>query len=369
MSTPFQKIIIGTMAAAYISYRNFDRAAGVKTYPLPKDQFQTRSLGAKRIKWDFDKPTRSIELLATDENVLALTKEAAARSLAFESGQQGATDYLVGGQYHTYLHVTCTMAVSAMFKPWLADRVSYAPLRALLSMFPPFGGEVPEVPRLGDNPVDEYGIGVLTPDQEDAQYRAMVEYRKDRLKSNIPLSGTIGLGNVFVAASHCKIASNDQFVVRYVMMSTTTLHPLDGRVLWVHVYDKLAGTTMFFAIGAGRNELPFIDRMNNHTAGHVFSTMHSSFAKALNMAEESGGVKRLTDGVADRGLSQELTKGDKVLAARRTMASTFDLFSRMIALMRQMAGMEVVDVPSTTDTTDTTEQDVLSLSVPKELDD
>jgi hypothetical protein len=366
MSTPFQRIVFGGIGALYIGYREFDRAAGVRTYPLPKEDFQKRSLGAQRIKWDFDKPTRSIELLATDENVLALTEEASKRSLALKAGDQGVTDYLSGEQGHIYFHVTCSLVVAAMFRPWLADITSYSPLRAMLSMFPPFGGEVPEVPKLGDNPVDEYGIGTRTPEQEDAQSKAIVDYRASRLRSNSPLSGIIALGNVFVTGSNCKIASNSRFVVRYMVMSTTDLHPLDGRVLWVLAYDKLAGTTMLYAVGAGRNSMPVLDRMNNHTAGHVFSTMHTSFAKALTVAEAGGGMKRLTDGVADRNVSRELllAEGDNALAARRAMALTFDMFSRMIALMRRVGGTDIVDVPTTIDTT---EQDVITLPTPKEL--
>jgi len=359
---------VATVATIAYTYHEFDRIARVRTHPMPKADFAKLSLGANLMKWgDLKKPTVSVvEVTAEPQKILQLTELAFERGTTLEPEMQGWTEFLTGEAYHAYQHFTRAHPVPAMFQSLFADTTSYLPLRGLLSLFPLFGGEVPSVPKLTDNLVDDYGIGALSPSEEYAHDQAIVEFRTSRMKSNAPLSGPIALGNVFVTASNCGIVSNERYVVRYALMNTTDLHALDGRVMWVLAYDKTACTTMFFAVGAGQHSLPFLDRMNNHTAGLVFSVMHHSFAKMLKVAEKSGGMKRLTDGVSEFALSKEqlLAEGDKDLGRRRGMAGAFDGFSRMVALMRQMGGMDVVDVPPSPETGD---QDGLALVAPKDL--
>lgn len=236
------------------------------------------------------------------------------------------------------------------FQSLWADASSYLPFRALLSMFPPSGGEVPDRPKLSDSLTDDYGIGALSPIEESAKDQAIIDYRTKRM------------GNVFVTASDCGIVSNDRFIARYALMNTTSLHVFDGRVFWLDIYDKATGKTTCVAIGAGQNTLPLVDLMNPHVAGLVFSVMHHSRATMLQVAEAHGGQKFLTDGVSGFPQSRELllAEADKALGARRAMATTFDLFSRLIAQVRRTVGMEVVGAPPSAENAEVEELSIVA---------
>lgn len=346
MTTPFMKFL-GTVGAGiatvFIAYNKIDDAADVTTYPYPKEEFGTRSTGGDLLQWDVDKPVKAVEDLANDPfKVMQLAEIVAPRARRIEG--YGETDYLSGQAGHAYFHVSKSQPVPKKLIPLFTDLKSYLPLRGLLSMFPPFGGEVPQVARV--NRYLDYTFDETNPIDDSDADRAVIEYRNERMATNVPLSGAIQLGNVFVKASHCNLIANERFVVRYVMMNTSELHALDGRVLWMQAYDIENESTFFYSVGAGRHSIPFIDKVNNHTAGLVFSVMHRSLASMLHIADQQG-VARITDGVSSFAWSKErlLADHDKALAARRALAASFDVFSRSIALARMVEGMDIVDVP------------------------
>ncbi|WP_141725394.1 hypothetical protein [Micromonospora pallida] len=342
------------MFYARISMRYFDLFTGIKIRKHQRDRFHTASLGSSIIKWDYDNPEQSVRDLTANngEKVMEFVKEATPYSKKEKRlGATGFTDCLSGEKFHMYTHVSNAVPVPVPFQSPFANIKSWMPFRALLSVFPPVGGEVPEVSRLGHVVIDDsMAEGDLS--KEIERDNALIEYRQKRLTENVPVSGPIALGNVFVKASRASILENDQYVVRYSLMSTSDVHALDGEALWMQVYDKSDKTTTFMAVGGGRNNVPGLDKLNNRTAGLVFSTMHHTFGALMGaIAKSNTGVLELTNGVPGIAWSQsvQLLRDNPVLGTRRGLAAGFDVGSRVLAMVRQYKGMNVVDVPGDDD--------------------
>ncbi|MEU4565872.1 hypothetical protein [Micromonospora sp. NPDC023956] len=333
-----------------VSLYQFDLATGIKIRSYQRDRFHTASLGSSVIKWNYDNPEQAVRDLTANngEKVMEFVKEATPYSKESNKlGASGFTDCLSGEKFHMYTHVSNAVPVPTLFQPLFGNTRSWMPLRGLLSVFPPSGGEVPQVPRISQPVIDDSSANSDL-SKEFEHDKALVEYRQKRWAENVPVSGPIALGNVFVKASQGNIVENDLYVVRYSLMSTSDVHALDGEALWMQVYDKRDKTTSFMAVGGGRNNVWGIDKLNNRTAGLVFSTMHHTFGALMGaFAKSNKNVPELTTGVTGIAWSQslQLLRDNPALGIRRGLASGFDVGSRLMAMVRQGAGMNVVDSP------------------------
>ncbi|WBB79013.1 hypothetical protein O7606_22935 [Micromonospora sp. WMMD882] len=334
-----------------LSMSTFDKLTGVAIRGYRRDTFHLDSIGAPVIRWDYKDPEESVRKLTANngEGVEKLVDEAVPRSKKENSlGKAGVTDCLVGEDFHMYTHVSNAVPVPSPFRGVFGDVRTWLPFRALLSVFPPVGGEVPRVARFGQFAVDDAAAEGDHLAKEWENDRELVEYRQKRLTEDVPVSGPVALGNVFVKASRAAIRENTKYVMRYSLMSTSDVHALDGEALWIQVYDKTDHTTTFLAVGGGRNNLWGIDKLNNRTAGLVFSTMHHTFGALMaSFAKNSDSLRSLTNGVTGISWSQSahLMRENPMLGSRRDIAGGFDVFSRLVALMRRGAGMHVVDSP------------------------
>lgn len=350
--SPTIRDIIHTNALFYmrLSLSYFDMVTGIKIRSYRRDRFHLDSIGSSIVKWNYDNPEQAVrELTANDgEGVMKFVEVAAPYSKKPRKlGASGFTDCLVGQKFHMYAHVSNAVPVPGPFQKIFTNIRSWLPFRGLLSVFPPFGGEVPDIARFShlvtDDPLTETNLAL-----EWERDKQIIEYRQKRLTDDIPVSGPIALGNVFVKGSRGNIREDDRYVVRYALMSTSELHALDGEALWMQVYDKTDQTTTFMAVGGGRNNLWGIDKLNNRTAGLVFSTMHHTFGALMGtVAKSSNGVRELTDGVPGIAWSQslQLLRDNPALGTRRGLAGGFDVLSRVVAMMRRGAGMHVIDSP------------------------
>ncbi|OZV80179.1 hypothetical protein CA850_15905 [Micromonospora echinospora] len=333
-----------------LSLSQFDLATGVKIRTYQRDRFHTASLGSSVINWNYENPEQSVRDLTAGngEKVMEFVKEATPYSKKPKKlGASGFTDCLSGEKFHMYTHVSNAVAVPTPFQPLFGDIRSWMPFRALLSVFPPSGGEVPQVPRISQPVIDDSSANSDL-SKEFEHDRALAEYRQKRLTENVPVSGPIALGNVFVKASQANVLESDLYVVRYSLMSTSDVHALDGEALWMQVYDKSDKTTTFMAVGGGRNNVWGLDKLNNRTAGLVFSTMHHTFGALMGaFAKSNADVLKLTNGVTGIAWSQslQLLRDNPALGIRRGLSSGFDVGSRLMAMIRQGAGMNVVDSP------------------------
>ncbi|BCL15123.1 hypothetical protein GCM10017556_28620 [Micromonospora sagamiensis] len=332
-----------------LSLSYFDLVTGITVRSYRRDRFHTASIGSSIVKWNYDNPEQAIRDLTANngEAVMKFVEAAAPYSKKpGRLGSSGVTDCLVGEGFHMYTHVSNAVPVPAPFQPVFGNIRSWLPFRAMLSVFPPAGGEVPDLPRFGRLLIDDPLAEDLTREWEHDH--EIVEYRQKRLTGDVPVSGPVALGNVFVKASRATILDGPRYTVRYSLMSTSELHALDGEALWMQVYDKTDHTTAFLAVGGGRDNLWGIDKLNNRTAGLVFSTMHHTFGALMgSVAKSSDGVRELTDGVPGIAWSQslQLLRDNPALGTRRGLAGGFDVLSRVVALMRRGAGMNVVDSP------------------------
>lgn len=347
-----------------LGYKNFDRLSGVDTASFDSEEFPDKSIGGTEVNWpktitDDSAPNiKAIEQFhRNDEAQFKFAEKVAVQ----KRPRYGLSHYLRGKLGHAYTYTSNPIDVPELFQPIFADNKSNLPARGMLSMFAPHAGEVPNIVRISDfeDSSDIGGNLIQQFNRESERDSAIVDLRSKRMRENAPVEGDVALGNAYVRASGSRIIENERFVIRSIMMSTSEVHPLDGRALWMQIYDKADKTATFCAVGAGRNSSNFMDRMNDKTAGHVFSVMHNSFGRAMRFAAKQGGVPKITDAITPEGWSltgdlmsssfQDLDHDDQVLLARRSMATTFDSQARTFAMLRMIRGMEITDVTSEDD--------------------
>src|SRR5215470_13271054 len=226
---------------------HIDGFSRVRTYGYGRAGFLEHSYACHLIGWSESEPyewwdaqQRIHHLTAHPDEIANLSSyaiETATEPQILQTfGKFGRTDFVRDIRGHIFVYLSGPREVPVEFRDAFADPDNWWPLRAQLGFFPGGGSEVPdeaalpgfEEPSLLDDAftTEDRNRWELTLDQ-------VRNYRHRRIeRHDLPISGLIQLGRAQVQASRAGVIANGRFVARYVLMSTTSWHMLDGDALW-----------------------------------------------------------------------------------------------------------------------------------------
>lgn len=352
------------------AWKRVSRAAGshidgfsrVRTYGYDRVDFLEHSYAGRLIRWPDSEPyawrdaQRGIHYLTEHlegiENLSSCAIKTATDSQTLQAfGKFGRTDFVQDIRGHTFVYFSGLREVPMRFRDTFADPDNWWPLRAQLSFFPGGGSEVPDeaaLPEIGESSILDEALGTEGRSRREFTLDQVRDYRQRLIdRHDLPISGLIQLGRAQVQASRAGVIANGRFVARYVLMSTTSWHVLDGEALWLQVYDLATDQVIFIAVGAGCNTQQAVDDLNNHICGLVFGTTLHGFVAGLQLSAGDNPTQAPThrDPVENRPAEEQLKSFDEELDSARRFARFLDCAVPLGALARLTQGTNVVTSP------------------------
>lgn len=341
---------------------HIDGFSRVRTYGYTRASFLKHSYACHLIKWSESEPCewrdaqRRIHYLTEHpEEIAGLSsyaiKTAADAGTLQTFGKFGRTDFVRDIRGHIFVYLSGLREVPKEFRDTFANPDNWWPLRAQLSFFPGGGSEVPDVAALSEigepNILDE-ALHTEERSQRELTLDQVRNYRQRLIeRHDLPVSGLIQLGRAQVQASRAGVIANGRFVTRYVLMSTTSWHVLDGDALWLQAYDLATNQVTFIAAGVGCNPQQVVDDLNNHICGLIFGTKLHGFAAGLELSagNKLTEVPMCGSSVENGSAEEQLGSFDEELGSARRLALLLDCAVPLGALTRLAMGPNVVTSP------------------------